>query len=42
MDIQKIEKENHISISVFGHEGKEKYPIFFFEKNTFKRHINLL
>ena len=27
-DILKIENKNSIAISVFGHENKEKYPIY--------------
>ena len=27
-DIDKIEKKNSISISVFGYKNKEKYPIY--------------
>ena len=40
-DIQKIEKINCISISAFGYENKEKFPIYV-SKNTFKRHVYLL
>ena len=37
-DIHKTEKKNCISISVFGYENREKYPIYV-SKYTFKGHI---
>ena len=35
-DIHKIEKNNSISISVFGYENKEKHPIYV-SKNMMRR-----
>ena len=40
-DVQKIEKMNSISISIFGYKNKEKYPIHV-SKNTFKNYVDLL
>ena len=40
-DIHKIKKTNYISISIFGYENKQKYPIYV-SRNTFKRHIDFL
>ena len=40
-NIYKIEKTSYISISIFGYENKEKYPIYA-SRNTFKKHIDLL
>ena len=34
-------EKNCISISVFGYEDMEKFPVFV-SKNTFKRHVDLL
>ena len=41
-DIQKIEKNNSISISVFGYENKEKQPIYVSKKCSKKKHVDLL
>ena len=40
-DIHKIEKENYISVSVFGYENRAKFSIYV-SKNTFKENANLL
>ena len=40
-DIHKTEKRNCISISVFGYENKEKFPIYV-SKKSFKRRVDLL
>ena len=40
-DIHKIEKENYISVSVFGYENRAKFSIYV-SKNTFKGNANLL
>ena len=40
-NIYKIERTSYISISIFGYENKEKYPIYA-SRNTFKKHIDLL
>ena len=37
-DIQQIEKKNSLSISVFGYENKNKYPIYV-SKNVMKKNI---
>ena len=41
-DIYKIEKNNSISISVFGYENKVKYPIYVSKKCCEDKHIGLL
>ena len=41
-DIHKIENKNSISPGVFGHENKEKYPIYVSKKCSKKIYIELL
>ena len=41
-DIHKIEKENSISISVFGYENKLKYPIYVSIKYGEDKYVDLL
>ena len=41
-DIHKIEKKNSISISAFGSENKEKYPIHVSRKCCEEKHADLL
>ena len=41
-DIHKIEKRNSIDISAFGHENKEKYPIYVSRKYCEEKHVDLL
>ena len=41
-DIHKIENLNSISISVFGYENKEKYPIYVSKKCSEEKHVDLL
>ena len=41
-DIHKIEKKNSISISVFGYENKEKYPVYISKQCCEKKHVDLL
>ena len=43
-DIHKIEKKkkNHISISVFGYENKEKHPMYPSKKCCEENHVELL
>ena len=40
--IHKIEKKNSIGISVFGHENKERHPIYVSKKCCEKKHVELL
>ena len=40
IDIHKIEKKNCISISDFGYENRENYPIYL-SKNAVKKHVDL-
>ena len=41
-DIHKLGKKNSITISVFGYENKEKYPIFISEKCWEETYADLL
>ena len=41
-DIHKIWKNNSISISVFGYENKEKYPIYVSKQCCDEKHVDLL
>ena len=41
-NIQKIEKTNSISISVFGYENKEKHPVYVLKKCCEEKNVNLL
>ena len=40
-NIQKVEKKNCISISIFGYENKENFSIYI-SKNAFNRRVDLL
>ena len=39
--VNKIEKQNSISVNVFGHENKQPYPIYI-SKETYDNHMDLL
>ena len=41
-DIQRIEKNNPTSISVFSYENKEKHPIYVWKKCSEEKHLNLI
>ena len=41
-NIHKIEKKNSITISIFGYENKEKYPIYVSKKSCEKNYFDLL
>ena len=41
-NIHKIEKKNSITISVFGYENKEKYPIYVSKKSCERNYVDLL
>ena len=41
-DIHKLEKKNSIDISIFGHENKEKCPIYVSKKCCEEKHVDLL
>jgi hypothetical protein len=41
VDIPKFEKQNSISVNVFGFEKKEVFPVHI-AKNRYERHVNLL
>ena len=41
-DINKIEKSNFISISVFGYENKENHPIYVLKKFCEEKRVDLL
>ena len=41
-DIHKIDKKDSIGIRVFGHENKEKYPIYVSKKCCEEKHVDLL
>ena len=40
-DIQEIEKENSIDISVFGYENKENHSISVSKKSCQEKHVDL-
>ena len=41
-DIQKVETNNSIDISVFGYDNKVKYPIYVSKKCCKEKHVDLL
>ena len=41
-DIHKTEKKNSIGITVFGHENKEKHPIYVLKQCCEEKHVDLL